>query len=650
MRVLRLTIRHWRNLRDVCLDVDQDASLVCLVGENGAGKSAVLEALSAAAHKLGISQGVQNSRGDIFSEPHDLEITVSLPVAEVQLPDTFQTEAGPQDLSKRWTGELYLRSKRDQTTSTTTIGAGGFAPEEAALSHQLATAIIGALGARQETQHLHLDADRAYPPTEIQPHEYAQLLSQQWKDPNITRQAAFQPTRTLYTEWIKYFVGLDELELSRFSTNVRRARTGGQPDPTFEDPFADYAATLRKVLPHLQFAGVVKEPNKPRTPIFDSAGVELPFSNLSGGEREIAFLIGQIDRFQLRRGLLLIDEPELHLNPDLLRTWLAFLRDTIDSGQVWIATHSLEAVEVAGPSATFVFERDPESRLVRAPARLEGRPVLSALSAAVGSPAFAISRLRFIYIEGDRQSRERERFYSVCGDPHVNRFLEGGGCKEVLRRLRDIKTLAEESQEQLHVGGVIDRDFRSDQEVQDLQRDYPVHVLGCHEIENLFLQPSAIDLLLTRGRIEGSANEHIQTAADQHAGLWITDHTSAQFPNNRDIPKSARSVLAGRSWTDLTGNWTTYRDESVAQMSDGNQDLWRDLLDSAWNRYQHLRTTADWHRQCLGKQTLRTLTNALGYRSTEILERHVLNLWDTDEVATPADLDHLRSYVAGVPH
>jgi predicted ATPase len=59
-------------------------------------------------------------------------------------------------------------------------------------------------------------------------------------------------------------------------------------------------------------------------PVFDSSGVHLPFAELSDGEREIAFLVGQIERFKLRRGLLPIDEPELHLNPDLLRTWLQF--------------------------------------------------------------------------------------------------------------------------------------------------------------------------------------------------------------------------------------------------------------------------------------------------------------------------------------
>ena len=54
VQVIRVTIKAWRDLRDVELHVG-----VCLVGENGTGKSGVLELLSAAAHQLGIAQGVE---------------------------------------------------------------------------------------------------------------------------------------------------------------------------------------------------------------------------------------------------------------------------------------------------------------------------------------------------------------------------------------------------------------------------------------------------------------------------------------------------------------------------------------------------------------------------------------------------------------
>ena len=74
MRIARLSIDHWRNLRDVDLDVQDQPTLVCLIGENGTGKSAVLELLSAASHHLGISQGVELPRGDPFSDEHDLTV------------------------------------------------------------------------------------------------------------------------------------------------------------------------------------------------------------------------------------------------------------------------------------------------------------------------------------------------------------------------------------------------------------------------------------------------------------------------------------------------------------------------------------------------------------------------------------------------
>lgn len=166
-----------------------------------------------------------------------------------------------------------------------------------------------------------------------------------------------------------------------------------------------------------------------RTVLFDTAGIELAFAKLSGGEREIAFIVGQIERFHLRRGLLLIDEPELHLNPDLLRNWLTFLRDTIEDGQVWAATHALEAAEVAGPDSSFVLERDPETRTVTSASSLRTRPVLSALATAVGAPAFSLYRRRFVYVEGDRETGERERFFRICGGMKVNRFIEGGSAR-----------------------------------------------------------------------------------------------------------------------------------------------------------------------------------------------------------------------------
>jgi predicted ATPase len=641
MRVRSVVISAWRNLREVDLEVDPAAPLVCLVGENGAGKSAVLELLSAAAHHLGIAQGVEMARGNPFDEVHDVQVVVQVPTTDLDLPEDLSNQLAARE--EKWDGSLRLVSRRGvQGQHGPVVSADGIAEP---FAQQIGQTVVNILRQRKETQHLYLDADRAYPPTQIEPHRYAEIWQQEWEDPEFTRQWAYRPTRTLYEEWMKYFLGVEERCATQHITAIRRARDATQCEPAFVDPFDGYRATLHEVLPHLRFVGV-ESGGQRRTPLFDSAGLELPFHRLSGGEREIAFLIGQIERFRLRRGLLFIDEPELHLNPDLLRNWLAFLRDTVSEGQVWIATHSLEAVEVAGPSSTFVFERDPQSRTVTAPRRLEGRPVLSALAAAVGSPAFAISRLRFVYIEGDRQSRERERFYAVCGGSNDNRFLEGGSCSEVLRRLRDVRSLALETDEQLHIGGVIDRDFRTDTECIELEAQAPVHVLGCHEVENLYLQPHAVAVLLGRAnRDQAEASTLVQNCADAFAGLWIAQHASAAFSQVHAVPKDALSALRDASWSTLQANWISLRQSSVDAVEVSLRPTWEALLETARARFQSDRLADDWFRRCLGKQTLGKLAVSLGFKSAEPLERNVVALWNGGEVSTPVDLIELRNYV-----
>ena len=89
MQIQSLTVGSWRNLEGIHIDVPLDAPLICLVGENGTGKSNLLELLSAVAARLGLSPGVQNNRGDPLGEPHDIAATP-------RRPNTFQAIAAPQ--------------------------------------------------------------------------------------------------------------------------------------------------------------------------------------------------------------------------------------------------------------------------------------------------------------------------------------------------------------------------------------------------------------------------------------------------------------------------------------------------------------------------------------------------------------------------
>jgi hypothetical protein len=125
--------------------------------------------------------------------------------------------------------------------------------------------------------------------------------------------------------------------------------------------------------------------------------------SLSGRRARDHLSHGQVERFQLRLGLLLLDEPELHLNSELLRTWLSYLRNSVEDGQVWIGTHALEAVEAAGLGSSFFYSDQETVSFVRRPRY--GIRLRSALS-----PAPSLACSRFVLVEDERLARERERF------------------------------------------------------------------------------------------------------------------------------------------------------------------------------------------------------------------------------------------------
>lgn len=624
-----------------------DSNLICLVGENGTGKSNILELLSASAHRLGISAGVEIPRGDPFQENHDFTVVLKLSDDPLALIGEEAWEAHFGSLGVEWDGTLVLDSRVKDSDRVEVISAGGIS--DPPVAQGFASHVVNHLRARQEIQHLHLDADRSYPPFHLQPHEFAAALASDWESAESKKQWAYRPSRTLYEEWNKFFLAHESQVATDFVGRIRQAREANGPAPEFEDPFVSFKDSVRKVLPHLVF---VRADTKQRSLIFDTADLELPFFKLSGGEREIAFLIGQVERFQLRQGLLLIDEPELHLNPDLLRTWLAFLRDTVEEGQVWIATHAPEAVEVAGRESSFFLERGKETRTVRQASPLGERPVVSVLASSVGAPAFNLWGRRFIYIEGDRQTGERERFFRICGEPTVNRFIEGGGCGEVVRRLRDVLDLASETDEQLHVGGVIDRDFRPETELDKLREVTPVYVLECHEVENLFLHPDALKFLLGRSGTEANeAGDKLRRASDGFAGRWILQRALALQPTLAEQASGLRRVAGGITWNQFEAGpdiaLRTIADAAVELVADEAERLIV-ALKSSLDTYSVVRLSGDLWKECLGKEVLGAIPSSFDITNAAAFEKQVVHLWDRGEVSLPEEVKHLREYVSSL--
>ena len=641
MRIQRIKISKWRHFENIELDVPEAAPVVCLVGGNGTGKTQILDLIAASAQHIGLSHGFESGRGSPFSDVADVE--VQFQIATGIVPGLDEANDGvPESLletREHWDRTLLVKYTE---TAGVSITAGGV--EDPFLANQLAQHLVGLIRSSAAVHYLKLDADRAYPKIELQAHEWGPAIETDWD--GTLKSRSFASTKNLYEEWFRYLLGSESRDNNAHIAAIRIARERGGPEPAFVDKMESYKNSIKKVLPHLIFTGIISQAKQIR---FDSTGVPLSFDQLSGGEREIAFLVGQIERFGLHKGLLLVDEPELHLNYDLLRSWIGFLKETVKEGQIWLATHSLEVVEVTGQDATFLLERDETTRKVVLCTPLASRPVVSTLSRAVGSPAFSIATLTFILIEGEEEIGERERFRALTLNPRDVRFIEAGNCREVMRRLDSLQSIAKASGEPLKLGGIVDRDWRNPGE-RDALSAQGLHVLPVHEVENFFLHPPTIRHVIAS--IAGDPNgydEILAAAVDTRAGALIFDaaRTTSAFEKFPPPHTDVRELVHQLNWSQFTD--LPARAQEIAdadrQLDADQRALMKKHLEVRAAVYQRLREEGGLWKVCDGKEVFRRIAPEIGFADADTAERAILGAWAQNPDLVPDELTELRLYV-----
>lgn len=649
MEVVKIRINQWRNFRNLHIDVPQDGRLICIVGDNGAGKSNLLELVSYAAHKVGISPGFSGTRGGVNGEEHDFVVAFRLPGAIQK----WMCGHGARNLAPH---RDYLTNSWDGTIAVASSFAPGHGHEQRlslggidnnSSTPAAANAVHAALSGRSDTHYLFLDADRAYPRVNINPNDYAQAISTDWQAVPHRKNQSFATTKSMYDEWVRYFLGTETRSATEFVQRCREATAANQPQPVYGDIWVDYRNAIRSVLPHLTFLGV---DTTQRTIVFRSRKSDLLFHQLSGGEREIAFLVGQVHRFGLKQGLMLLDEPELHLNPDLLRNWISYLSETIDSGQVWVATHSPEAAEVAGSKHTLVLEKDDKDQEVVRCDPIADRPALQLLASTLGTPGFSLHGKRYVFVEGERGRGERDRYYRIFGEMTKNRFIESGNCLSVLRRLELLKDLVQEVDHELVFGGIIDSDFQDVVERKKLAAAAGAHCLGVHEVENLFLHPlSLAEHLKGVGRGDLDVASTLVRLSDQFAGSWILHHVTSKGLQGVPVAEAgARKAARKLQWGDFENDLEHAIQSILQTYTEDNRQQLDGLLKEVAGQYEKVRQTDGLWRYCMGKEVLDKLSNELEYKSSIPIERSITTLWKGNPTTKPSEVSALEQYLSSL--
>lgn len=205
---------------------------------------------------------------------------------------------------------------------------------------------------------------------------------------------------------------------------------------------------------------------------------------MSDGERVAFYLIGQCLAAP-DSGIIVVDEPELHLHRSIrAKLWNAIEEERNDCQFVYL-THDLEFA--ANREATLVWlknydgdswdwEKVPE----------DGRIPKEVLLSIIGS------RKNVLFVEGDWGSLDYKIYSRIYSNLIV---VPCGNCRQVIEATRSFSSM--KHMHQLDCYGLIDPDYRPEDELQNFE-ERDVYVPDVSEVENLMIAEEVIHAVAER--------------------------------------------------------------------------------------------------------------------------------------------------------
>ena len=275
--------------------------------------------------------------------------------------------------------------------------------------------------------------------------------------------------------------------------------------------------------------------------------------------------------------ILIIDEPEIYLHPDVQRQLLGILRDS--GPDVVLATHSAEIMGEADPSEIVVIEKTKQSG-----ERLKDFEGVQAALNVLGSVQnITLTQLarnrRVLFVEGMDDFRIIRRFASKLGFAALASGLditpvESGG----LGNWEKLPALAWGIEKALgtplRLGAVFDRDYFCAEEIDQIlaklkQSLETAHFHARKEVENYLLTPAVLERALARCLEERSQRTGEQTKVKEPT-TNVLDRITDNFRSEAQGQYIAKRNLFFRHLNRDPASITT---ETIQQF----EKLWADL-------------------------------------------------------------------------
>lgn len=223
------------------------------------------------------------------------------------------------------------------------------------------------------------------------------------------------------------------------------------------------------------------------TPIGD-----IDIDDLSSGEKEILNIFIRFHQLNPKGSIILFDEADAHLHPELARRYLEVLKRQGQNNQILLTTHSPEMMIAAGTDSLYTILKEPSENLENQFVRVtQNEDLHRVLSEIMGSKGFVSFNRRIIFIEGEDSSADKE-IYEAAYPPskHNVTFVPAGNSATVRSIAERINALLTAPMIYQEYYCIVDRDI--DRFEPDPTEGKRLFKLPVYHIENLLVNEEEI--------------------------------------------------------------------------------------------------------------------------------------------------------------
>ncbi len=574
MKILYFSVENFRNIKNaVCEDVP-NFMVVC--GGNGSGKSALLEALMTAKERAG-AYGNFNFDPRVVSVDSDKSRIIMGVLFSDGERDFLKTQYDEECPEK---DEIVIEIDKD--------GRGRPIKRSQPVARLFGyySRSFGSLGFFD-----YITAYRQAAKVQLNNWDASFLSDERIKNTLAIGQQKFQMTK-------QYLASLKMQDLQAIQASQQEGHL------VIPDSLQEIRETFDRFFAPLKFKDVYLD-RSPFGFVIETPLGEIDIDDLSSGEKEILNIFVRFHQLKPADSVILFDEADAHLHPDLERRYLFGLKELSKGNQLILTTHSPEMMIAAGSDALYTIHKESaapgENQLVRV---TEDEILHDTLSELMGSRGLVSINQRIVFIEGESASADRMIYESFYPPSQYNISFVPSGNSSTTRNIAErINLLLTSSIGFQQFFSIVDQDIqRFEEDPTDGSR---LFYLPVYHVENFLLNIEEI-FAVTKSLLGMECR--------YQNPLEVKDHLESLLLKDGHLRPYARALLDA----ELAVLAKKAYDSVYKSTGDGDEiqanPTFDDMVQIASEIIESTIIDGTWKVKCKGRDLLKSYCGELGLR------------------------------------